>query len=300
MFPKVIDNTMRKNFTRCNQYFNRRHIGNIVPVDEVAVDLHFGACIAIGMETARRSFYEDGHSVHAALDAAVEASETAWGTFVVPPPKNRLYPVLKTKERLSGWLGYYFDQWPLDDVDALVPVMDGIECSFAIDLAIINPDTGWPIQYAGRYDMLSYHPASDRYVIVDEKTASKFSDTWLAQWELDSQMSGYIWATQRQRAISHVGAQIRAVAIQKNGFEHVQLPIVRSSAAINRWYEQLNRDIRKMVHSYKTGEWNFALADGCTAYNRPCDYLKLCTSANPERLIEGNYKTVVWNPLERK
>jgi hypothetical protein len=303
-FPDVIDNTMRTAFARCPQYFKRRHIDNLRPVEETNLDTHFGGCIAKAMEAARRSFYHDGTSLNAAIDSAIEAAEREWGAFVPPPPKNRLYPSLKTKAALAPWLEYYFETWPLDAPDALVPVKSGVECEFAVELPIAHPDTGWPLKYAGRYDMLAYADKQQRYVIVDEKTASKFDDVWMAKWDVDSQMSGYIWAV-RQGLLQHgnveqVVAQIRAVAIKKGGHEHVTLPIVRTAHAIDQWYAQLQHDINGMLRCYHTGHWDYRLAESCTSYNRPCDYMKLCTSGEPERLIDGNYKTVIWNPLERK
>lgn len=301
MFPSVIDNTMRKNFTRCAMFYKRRHIDNLQPEESDNLDTHFGGCVAKGLEAARLAFYFGGKTPTEAFSAAVEAAEKAWGSFVVPPPKNPLWPSYKSKSALAPLFDYYFDKWPLDADDALVPVVGGVERRFAIELPIRHPETNDLLHYAGRFDMLTYDAKTERHVIVDEKTASKFSDAWMAQWDIDSQMTGYIWAMRQELArrneLKNIMAQIRAVAVKKSTFEHIQLPIIRTGYAITQWYEQLIRDVKSMVVQYNHGEWNYALSDACTAYGRACDYMPLCKSSSPEQHIAGNYKIVVWNPL---
>jgi hypothetical protein len=139
-----------------------------------------------------------------------------------------------------------------------------------------------------------------RHIVVDEKTASRLGDTWHLQWDMDSQMTGYIWSVHIEASEPiEVMAQIRAVSILKNDYGHAEVNIMRNKWMLERWYKQMLRDVERMIASYVAGEWDMALGPACTSYNRVCEYARLCKSPNPERLIEGNYKTVVWNPLER-
>ncbi len=298
-FPAVIDNTMRKAFVRCPELFKRQFIDNLRPVDDVSVDLHFGACFARGMEVARKAYYFDPAPINAeqeAIQEGIEAAVSAWGTFQSPPLSNKTLP------RLIGALRFYFKEWPLEE-ETLRPVEDGIECSFAIDLPILHPETGLPLQYAGRFDMLATD-SHERYYIVDEKTTSKLGDSWYLQWDMDSQMTGYTWAVQNWPTLYleptvEIMAQVRGVSILKNDYGHAEVNIVRSQHMIDAWHEQLLHDIQHMIVCWKSKWWDQSFSQACTDYGRPCDFAMLCKSANPERLL-SNYKEVVWNPLAKK
>lgn len=295
-FPVVIGNTMHKAFVSCPTKMMRRHVQNIRPIGDKSVDLLFGSCSATGVEVARKSFYVSGWPVQSAIEAGIAAATAQYGNF---QPPDRSY---KTRDRLAGALRYYFEQWPLGE-DGLTPLPDGIECRFDIAIPILHPDTGEWLRYAGRYDMLA-KDANGRIYVVDEKTTSKLGDSWVAQWDLDAQMTGYIWAVQ-QTIDRHkhgedieIMAQIRGVSILMRDYGHVEIPIVRPQWMIDRWYEQMLRDVERMVDAYKRGQWDVALhSNSCVAYGRPCDYMPLCCSPNPERLIDGAYKVVVWNPI---
>jgi PD-(D/E)XK nuclease superfamily protein len=295
-FPVVIDNSMRKTFVACPTKFMRKYAQNLKQVSENSVNLHFGKCFASGIEIARKVFWEAGSTQQEAIEAGINATSTAWNNFQSPPMSNKTLP------RLIGALRYYFEQWPLGE-DGLTPVANGIECSFAIDLPIVHPQTGLPLKYAGRFDMLAADP-NDRWYVVDEKTTSRLGDSWFMQWDMDAQMTGYIWAV-KQGAISsladdwEVMAQVRGLSILKNDYGHAEVNIVRSTHMIEQWHQQLLRDVRRMVESYKAGEWDKNLSNSCTEYARQCEYAMLCKSADPAHLIEGNFKEEVWNPLLR-
>jgi len=280
-----------------------RHVRNIRPVSDESVDLRFGSAFATGVEITRKAFFQEDLPAKTAIEDGIEAALVAYGDFVAPDKSN------KTAVRLVGALRYYFEQWPLGE-DGLTPVAGGIECMFDIPLPLTHPDTGEPIRYAGRYDMLATG-VNGRIYVVDEKTTSRLGNSWNAQWDLDAQMTGYIWSVLYgigyrvgKAAIApdvEVMAQIRGVSILLRDYGHAEIPLVRPIWAIDRWYNQMLRDVRRMVDSYETGTWDAALySNACVAYQRPCDYTMLCTSPNPERHIEHNYQTVVWNPIATK
>lgn len=313
-FPHVIDNTIRKALAICQQQAAYKHIDNIQPVGEVSVDLHFGRCFATGVEMARRWYFgTEPLSADSAIQAGMEAVTAAWGDYRLPSDSRSP----KTLSRLVQALTYYFQQWPLGE-DGLTPVENGIEHGFNFEIPIAHPDDGVLLRYAGRPDMLA-QDKNGRLHVVDEKTAGKFGDTWVSQWDLDTQMTGYIWGVQQQiKANWHfagdtvpempeIVAQIRAVSIGSKEFGHVELPIVRPDWMIQRWYRQMLADVTHFKAAYEhsqrgtfTCAYNLALhGNACTSYNRDCDYKMLCMSPNPERLVAGNYQTVVWDPLER-
>lgn len=296
-FPDVIDNSMRKAYASCPTKFMHKYYENIVPVNARTVDLHFGACFARGIEVARKSFYcKNGYTSASRINPVengISAAVYAWGNFQSPPMSNKTLP------RLIGALRYYFMQWPFEN-EWLTPVEDGIECSFAIDLPIMHPITNLPIMFAGRFDMLATDK-NGRYYVVDEKTASKLGDSWIMNWDLDAQMSGYIWAVKQSKiADIEIMGQVRGISILKNDYGHVEVPIVRSKYMIDQWHEQLLHDVEGMIRCWKAKWWDKNLSNACTEYAHACDYAILCKSADPTRLIEGNFKEEIWNPLVRK
>lgn len=291
-FPAFIDNSMRKAFSECPTRFMWRYCENLVPL-ELSVDLHFGACFAKGLEEARKYFWVTfpGCDAVDAIQAGIDEAVIAWGTFQSPVLSN------KTQSRLVGALRYYFEQWSLGE-DGLMPVKDGIESSFTVELPIMHPETGFPLLYVGKRDMLATN-ATGRYYVVDEKTTGKLGESWYSQWDLDSQMSGYIWATKQEFDAEVIG-QIRGMSILKNDYGHAEVSIIRSNWQLEQWHEQLLHDVERMIRCWKAQWFDQALNGQCTAYGRACDYKKLCMSPSPARLVESNYRTEIWNPLEKQ
>lgn len=296
LFPEVIDNTIRKAFMECPTRAMYRHVKNLRPNGPDSVDLHFGSCFATGMEYARKWFFgSEPLSAQSAIQAGIDAAAQQYGDFVCPVGKY------KSKDRLVGALRYYFNQWPLGE-DGLTPLEGGIECSFAIDIPVKHPVTGEWLKYAGKYDMRAITP-SGRIVVVDEKTASRLGDTWSMQWDLDSQMTGYIWSVRQTHPVEDVEvmAQIRAVSILKNDYGHAEVDVVRSKWMVRRWYEQMLCDVMRMKRSFERNEWDMALhANSCASYNRQCEFSQLCCNPTPERIINDgvSYREEVWSPLK--
>lgn len=298
-FPAYIDNTIRKAFATCPTKARWAHIEDLRPIGEKSIHLHFGACFAKGLELARRAFFVEGAHEQDAISSAVEDALEAFGDA------GEGY---KTADRLEGALYYYFQKWPMGR-DFLRPVEGGIECGFELPLPILHPETGKLLNYVGRYDMLGIDEQA-RLWVVDEKTASRLGDMWDAKWDLDCQLTGYIWSVQQQvrrgerkhpTAELDVRAMVRAVSVLRTDYGHTEVPMVRSAWYVDRWYGQLVRDVERMVESYKTGVWDLALHEtACVQYGRKCDYNPLCLTPHPDRLIDGLYEKVVWNPLAKE
>jgi len=293
-FPSVIDNTIRKAFVSCPMRAFYRHCENLTPEGDGAIDLHFGACFAKGMEMARTAFFFEGASQSDAVNLGVMAANLMWGDYVAP------HGHVKQQHRMEGAMHAYFEHWPMGD-DGLTVEPNGVECQFSFPLPLRHPDTDEALVYAGRYDLRAVDTQGVRYV-VDEKTTKRLGDSWYSQWDMDTQMTGYIDSVKRLDPTREVQAMVRGISILAKGdYGFAEVNIVRSDWQLKQWYDQMLRDVARMIAAYKSGEWDLALhPSACNEYMRPCDYQKLCSSPHPERLIEGNYRRVVWNPLERK
>lgn len=310
-FPEVIDNTCRSSFRKCETYWMYQTINRIKPASP-SIHLHAGAAFAKGMEVTRKSFYELGLSADESLVSGINALITAYGDFEPPEGSN------KTCEKMTSGLISYFDRYRLGE-DFVEPyrvpssASRGIEFSFSLPIEdedgkpILHPETGNPILYAGRFDMLgtvvgdaSLGLAKGTHLIVDEKTTSQLGQSWRAQWALDSQFTGYVWGA-RSQGLNIIGALIRGISFLKSGHGHEEVVIFRPEWQIERWHRELVRDVKRMLAVYHAGKSavSQALDKGVCGNYGGCSFNLLCESPNPENWIPIHFAKNTWNPLER-
>lgn len=294
-FPECIDNSIRSNFVACEAKFHHGFIRNISP-SGTSVHLHAGGAFAHGIEATRRAFYVDGKAADEAIGKGIEELLLFYGDYECPPESP------KSAERMAGALEFYFSRYQLGS-DHLVPWTNGsetgIEFSFAIPLPINHPQTGQPILYTGRFDMLAVDRDSGSLFVVDEKTATQLGPSWAKQWDLDAQFTGYCFGA-RAYGKPVAGAVVRGVSILKTKYDTVSVPIQRGNFQIDRWYKQLLRDVQRMVEIWRTNEFSYQLDKGsCGAYGG-CSYAILCNTSDPERWIPVQFEPRVWHPMLRE
>lgn len=295
-FPSFIDNSALSSFKKCptDWYYSC--------VQQIAksggnIHLHFGGAFAAGLEAGRNAFYRDGLSEAESLKAACGSALKFWGDFE---------PELESKKNantLVGALLEYFSEYPLPS-DFLRPARIsegklGVEFTFAVPLPINHPETGDPILYSGRFDMLAENTAQAGILFVeDDKTASQLGSQWMRNWLLDSQPTGYCWAAQTF-GIPVAGAIFRGVSILKNGFGHAQSIVYRPQWQIDRWYENTLKTIGHMILAWESNDYLMTLdKHACNSYGG-CGYHQLCESPEPATWIEMNYEPRIWNPTAK-
>jgi len=290
-FPGFIDSTARKDFVACDMLGYYRHFLHLRPKGQ-NIHLHFGGCLAKGLEMFRRSFYGKEESFDESLKAGAEAILLQWGDMV-PPEKSK-----KTMSACVVSLYDYFIEYPPAE-DPIKPWMfeggPAVEFTFALPIpGTKHPQTSEPILYTGRFDMLAKY--NDAAFVCDEKTATSLGMSWANGWRLASQITGYIWAA-KQFGHSVQGAVIRGISPQARGIKHQMVIEQRADWMIDRWLAQLRRDIEKMIRSWETGLWDYNLDGSCASYGG-CPYLPLCLSKNPMQGVETDYEVVIWDPLK--
>lgn len=293
MFPHTVDSTMLSSFRSCPQKMFRTYVEHWKP-KATSVHLVAGGAFASGIEAARNAFYCLGQSAEDAEAAGLAALIAHYGDFV--PPEGSA----KTLERMCGALEFYFFNYPLG-ADGANPITlasgkRGIEFSFSEPLGVSHPVTGDPILYTGRSDMLAER-AGGVYV-YDEKTTTSLGMSWCNQWEMRSQFTGYEWAASRQ-GIKTAGSIIRGVSILKTKYDTQEVATYRSRYELERFEEQLNRDIERMIRCWKEGYWDYSLDGGCTEYGG-CSLTKVCKSSDPDSWLPTFFTQRVWDPLARK
>lgn len=293
MFPHTFDSTMLGTFRSCPQKMFRTYVEHWKPKSE-SVHLVAGGAFAKGIEVARKVFYEEGQSEETAIGQGIQALLLAYGDF--DPPADSA----KSPTRMAGALEFYFENYPLEQASA-VPVKfnDGklaIEFSFAEPLSIDHPVTGDPILYTGRADMIAEFCGG--VYAVDEKTTSSLGASWGKQWEMRSQFTGYQWAANKT-GLNVQGTLVRGVSILKTKYDHLQHVTYRSPYEVDRWLDQVHRDIKRAIGMWKDGYWDFSLDHACAEYGG-CSMVSVCKSATPEDWLPMYFERKVWDPLARK
>lgn len=290
-FPYFIDNTARDAFVACPLKWKRSFLDNLAPV-EPSIHLHAGGCFAFGIEVARRAFHEQSLSESDALSRGLEALISFWGDPAFGEDTAKSLP------RMIWAFDDYFREYPLPR-DTIQPLIkDGkaaVEFSFAIPLPINNPDSGEPLVFTGRFDMLGLF--NNALFVVDEKTTTALGQQWSQQWDLKSQFTGYC-AAAREYGYPVVGAIIRGVGLLKEKTTFAQVLQYRPDWQIDRWWEQLLRDVNRMVEAYTTGVYDAALSEPCSQYGG-CAFRRMCLSPTPEAWVEGYFTERNWDPLKK-
>lgn len=295
---------MRSAFLLCPHSFFRRHCQGLTH-GEPSIHLHFGACIAKGLEVSRRTFAA-GETQPNAVAAGTEAIIRAWGMFDMPATPTRS-EATKTLDTCILAHADYFLKWPLATDPVQIATFGGepcIEFSFALPIpGTIHPETGEPILYAGRFDLIGTFEGS--HWGLDDKTTSYIGANWTDQWRMRGQFHGYAWGA-REYGMTLTGFLVRGISpLTYNTKLEAANPIAMPDWKIERWLSQLRRDVDYMIDVWERYKWwgndpdAFDRRDtACYSYNRACEFMPLCSSQYPERW-ESEYSVKFWNPLER-
>jgi hypothetical protein len=300
---------MHSDFKSCPHYFFRRHVQGLVK-PRSNVHLHFGACLAKGLETARREYCEHG-DVSDAFHVASEMIIHAWGTFE-PPPNPSRSESNKTLANCLLCLREYLATWPLDEDPMQIYRYEGkpcIEWSGAWPIpGSRHPETGEPVLYAGRFDMIGEF---QRGVWgLDDKTTSvdPNNDMWRNQWRLRGQFTGYVWLAQRYK-LPLRGFMVRGIAPLKESIRTGFALVPRPEWMVKRWLKQLQDDTASMCEQWydmldpngigkpRGHAFPQSFASACADFGG-CTYLDLCASEHPDDWL-GGYTVERWNPLAK-
>jgi hypothetical protein len=297
ILPLHIDSTMLSCFRSCPQKFLLEFVHGYRPPG-ISIDLHAGACFATALETTYREIHLSRKGLAEALAKAHGVYLLQWGDFEIPEYKR----TAKTKDRVWEAVEDYFSVYsPLTDHVQPYFNADGtpaFEYTFAIPLDFadfpLHP-SGEPWLYTGRFDMLGSY--SGRPCVRDEKTSGTSPDNnWSEKWDLRSQFIGYTWACQ-QSGIDLETVIVRGIGILKTKISHAEAIKIYPSHLVERWFEQLRRDLWRLRKAWDEGYFDYNLADACTQYGN-CVFLPVCQSKVPGSWL-SNFEVRHWNPLTK-
>ncbi len=291
-FPKVLDSTILAAFKSCEQKayleFVQHH-----KIISGSVHLVAGAAYAAGQEATRLAFYADHKDPEESLILGVAECLKHYGAFECPSDSP------KSAERTAGALEYYYSHYRLGDDKATPLVLPGgklgIEFSFLEPLDATHPESGDPLLYSGRMDMMVDFDGMK--LGLDDKTTSQLGASWPRQWDLRSQFTGYTWGAGRA-GIKLDGFLVRGVSILKTKYDTLQAITYRPQWMIDRWYEQLLIDIGKMKVAWETGRWGWNLDHACAEYGG-CIFRGVCQMKDPAPLLAQQFERRKWDPVAR-
>jgi len=294
-FPHIIDNTQRGTFVECPTKWRNSFVWNRAPVGH-NVHLHAGGAFAAGLESTRKAFYRDGMSEQDSIAIGLTRLWEFYGTFE-PDERNKQ----KGVDYMARALVAYFTRYKLAE-DYLQPVMVAgqplVELTFAEPIDVAHPQTGDPILYAGRFDMFATHRAYGVNFVNDEKTSKQLGAQWIKQWDTAAQFTGYCWASKRL-GLNPAGAIIRGIGLLVNETTFAEAITYRDEWRIDRWYQQLLRDVKRMIQAWETDTYDRAEDHACNNYGE-CLYTKTCFHRDGDaRLLSDEFKSRDWNPLAK-
>lgn len=299
-FPDKIDSSMLTSFRACPTKFYWNFLRNLNPPAR-SVHLVAGGAMASGLEAYRKVIFQPVIK-RDPLEAAWIAFNAEWGDYVAPEDSPKDY--------ISTWSAlreYVEAHPPLLDVIQPLRNSDGsptVEFTFAIPLKINHPESGDPILFVGRFDMLGIYGADygSFPCILDEKTTYTLGPTWSRQWRMRGQFLGYLWAlSQLGHKVNH--AIVRGIGIQKREIKFLTHIEQYPDYLLTRWEYDLSVTIHNMIQSYihvtRNGiEPDRNFGDSCSAYGG-CQYTDLCAAHDPEAWT-SNFTVRTWDPLAKQ
>ena len=321
--PIVLDATQLSCFRSCPQKFYLEFVLGLRPPG-LSVDLHAGSCFASAIEETYRQIYLNKKSLGEALLLSHAKFLLEWGNFEIPPYKHTAKTLDRMWEAVVGdgtpeGIGYFQEYPPLSDHIKPYIASDGhptLEYTFAIPLEPCTDEKAWemlkkdpntplkmfpshpsgqPFLYCGRFDMLG--EKDGRPLPVDQKTtAASPSQDWARKWQLRSQFIGYVWALQ-QCNLDVDSVCVRGISIMREKIRHMEHIQTYSQVVIDRWYEQLRRDVWRIRQAWDEQYFDFNLAESCTSYGN-CVFMDGCTARDPEEWL-GEMQVRRWDPLKK-
>lgn len=319
--PLNIDSTMISCFRSCPKKFYEEFVLGLRP-SAVSIDLHAGACFASALENVYRGVYTEKLDQNRALLRAFALYMDQWGdpeiTKDTPKSRERVWEAVEEYFRTWGVLtdpvqpyilasgepSYEFTfAIPLEPANALFHfetgasgnplVREGHAVKVKADESNSFPQhpSGTPFFYSGRLDMLGRW--GEKIVCRDEKTTTSIGASWESQWDLRSQFMGYVWACQ-QSGLDVDTVCVRGVGILKTKFTMVDAFKSFPKHKIDRWYEQLRRDLWRIRRCWDEGYWDYNFADACSSYGG-CVFREICGSPEPDRWRKS-FTVRRWNP----
>ena len=241
-----------------------------------------------------------------AINFAIEAVESC--EFYDDIGDNRR-TISNISESLIAYIDAYdmerYPIWVRDEKDKDTDI--GIEIPFDIVVEIEYDDNEascskvCKARFTGKLDGLHWN--KDELIIIEEKTGARLDDSWLSQWILSHQITGYCLASTTFTGLpcNHAlvsGMRIPIGRIPSEGIRREYVP--RSELLFEKWANWFVTSVRMEE------QWRDNVVDApmythsCNRYFRSCSFLPFCAADSvdeKERIIE-EMEDDEWNVLD--
>ena len=214
-------------------------------------------------------------------------------------------------ESLIAYIDAYdFERYPIwirDPEDATTDI--GIEIPFDIvvdiEYAFHDDDVctitdKFQARFTGKLDGLHYNKGE--LIIIEEKTGARLDDSWLSQWILSHQITGYCLASTTFTSLpcNHAlvsGMRIPIGRIPSEGIRREYVP--RSPLMFEKWANWFVTTIN-IENQYKDNVVDAPMyTHSCNRYFRSCSFLPFCAcdSVEEKKQVIEEMENDEWNPL---
>lgn len=180
----------------------------------------------------------------------------------------------------------------------------GIELPFNININISYEENGevkeYVFNFIGKIDGIHVHK-NGGLIIHENKTASRLDDSWLNQWFMSHQITGYCLAASHLVG-TYVG-QARVLGMQipvpkSSGYAYRTERVDRPTHFLDNWAKWVIVNNR-IIEDYKNcPEKAIMNTKNCCAYYSSCPYMCICTLPEDERKQAIDDMVVKkWSPL---
>lgn len=296
-FPEMMDNTKWSDYRACPKKFLKKDLlHRTSSLDNI--HLIAGGAFAEGCDSFRKAYYNKDSLYKKDFDEALTSSvfsaieHYGFDLEREKDPEWAMSP--KSCARIVMALDSYWKHYnpKIDEIKQYMINGDAAsETSLTFPLDVCHPVTGQPILWHGRFDAIVEY--NSRLMALDDKTTTSLGATWPKQWPMRGQFMGYAYGA---RALGYdiTGTVVRGTAILKGSINHMQVPVDHPTHLLNKWFDQVNSDVEKMIEDWKAGKWDYNFGDSCTAYGG-CPFQDSCRSQFEYRAIE-QMGIRIWKP----
>jgi hypothetical protein len=211
----------------------------------------------------------------------------------------------RTCARIKDVVAGYNEHWPREHFEVLA-----VEAPFAVPLGTIR---GRRCYYIGRIDLVVRY--QEQVWILDHKTTSIWSRSYIEEFRNSSQQIGYCYAYASMGRPMPQGSILNAILIKKRSErprpgtqftsyhrEQFHYPPERIEEWLDNTTACVETFLRYCEHYDEPTMFPYHDKWCITKYMRPCPYLDVCKLPQQQRrmmLGSGEYQDVTWSPLAK-
>jgi len=265
---------------------------------------------------------EVGTVIHNALERFHKGQPPSECIAAALPDYRSLVPDTDRDRLLWGNVRAILEAW-----FARFPTLEHLPYSTKPDLVEIGfaqpLDAEGMIILCGRIDVVGILRDNQKWYVIDHKTTYKVDSIWLSQFQMCSQMSGYVWAAQQQLSGQVAGAIINAIEVSilptstrrcsrhavpynECSPQHLKAQFdlaSRSQAMLEEWRKSalhLARRFLDLMERFgrrdRVGKLRTqgVFCEGC----RWCEFAPWCASGRKEEQIPALFEHKPWEPYD--